>query len=340
MRSVSPLKRGPEKVVRLPEANSEKRAGELIYLTHTVLYTHPKNLRRFYPDADVRDMAGSIRKRKGVYQALLIVPKNDEPGRYYVVDGNVRLAGARLLGSDCPKLKCEVIPADEADQLLAMAVTAKFRYEPDAISEALHYRRLQDEEGFTVQRIVDETGINRVKIDNRLKLLDLDLEIQELVATRKLPCDVRAADAFLSVSNRKARVKLAQRLAHDGATIKTILAACQRLSCRLQEAARVDLEGAPSLVLGQQGSFQKRIPSSATTKWSKVRSAAREMCAKCDAKLASMDRLPEPAWTLITHAAEGTCCGCKVKEVAQACGQCPAVDIMRRLAVAAGARQK
>ena len=95
-------------------------------------------------------MAESIRAANGVIQAMIVTP-SDKEGNYFVIDGNVRLHGARVLGMECPKLKCEVVSTPMAQQMLAMIITAKFRYEPDPISEALHYKRLQEEEKYSLR---------------------------------------------------------------------------------------------------------------------------------------------------------------------------------------------
>lgn len=310
------------------------KEGKLLYLRPDALLTHPKNLRRFYPKDQVREMAESIKSANGVYEPLLIV-LNGKPGRYFVVDGNIRLAGGRLLGKDCPPLECKVMRQNEAEQLLTMIVTAKFRYDPDPISEALHYRRLIDEEGYSPSKIAQATGIAVTTIDNRLKLLTLEPEIQELIGNRKLPADRRATNAFLSVPDTHARVKLAQRLANDGVTIKAIVTACERLATRLKEKSgrptlSVKTGSPPALAIGAQG---KTVSSKETVKWDHVRDAVKAVCKECDIRLSLLkSAAPEPAWSLIAHAAEETCGGCNVRDIKGACNQCPAVDIIRRLA--------
>src|SRR6185436_21161362 len=104
-----------------PVVTPPPAAGSLIFLAPARLRTHPKNMRRFYPVRDVRQMADSIRACKGVQQAMQVVP-DKEPGYYLVVDGNMRLAGARYIGEGCPPLKCEVISGDLAEQKLKMIV--------------------------------------------------------------------------------------------------------------------------------------------------------------------------------------------------------------------------
>lgn len=302
----------------------DKQDSKLLYLSPDVLMTHPKNLRRFYPEAQVREMAESIRQSKGVYQAMLIVP-NGHKGKYFVVDGNIRLHGARLLGRECPKLKCEVVDAGKAEQLLTMVVTSQFRYDPDPISEALHYKRLMDEEGYSVQRIAHTTGLYEKRITTRLKLLNLDSEIQELIANRKLPTDERVADAFLSISNAKARVKLAQRLAKDGVSIKAILIACGRLSISLQGMAETKTSIPASAIVKKQASTAEPV------KWQQVRKAAADMCRQCDFSEKLLKSTQEPAWSLVVHATEETCGNCNISDVKDACSQCPGVVIILRL---------
>jgi len=300
--------------------------SKLIYLLPDVLLTHPKNLRRFYPDEHVREMADSILAAGGVKQAIQIVP-NGGKGKYFVVDGNMRLAGARLLGSKCPRLKCELINETIAEQLLTMVVTANFRYAPDHVSEAMHYQRLISEEGYTVQKIYQATGVHSTIIYNRLKLLKLEPEIQELIGKRKLSGDIRVVDALMSIPNVRARIKLAQKAAKECFTIKAVIRSCERLAQNLKEnrpAAGI----APAVVIGKGRSFGKTVDDSQSAAWPEIRKAAKGMCEKCDVRMKSA---AEPAWSLIVHASENVCGTCDIREVKSACNQCPGVEMIRQI---------
>lgn len=192
-------------------------AGWLFFCPPDGLRIHPDNMRRFYPPEQVREMANSIKANGGVLQALLVIPDPDWAGGYLVVDGNMRLMGARELGADCPPLKCEVIEADRARQLLIMATTSAVHYPKDPISEALHYKRLIGE-GFTRRDIARQMGVVESTIVSRLKLLELDEPIQRFVANGKLPKDQLLTDALLTIPDGKVRVTLAERLAADPKT--------------------------------------------------------------------------------------------------------------------------
>jgi ParB/RepB/Spo0J family partition protein len=212
-----------------PDGTVTCPAGQIIYCRPEQLRLHPDNMRRFYPAADVAEMAGSIRAATGVHLSLLVVPDPEAAGKYLVVDGNMRLAGARALGAACPPLKCEVIAADRARQLIVMAATSRYHYPKDPVSEALHYRRLTDEEGYSANEIARQTGISSATVHARLKLLELDSEILELIEQKRLPADKHSVDALLGIADPTVRIALAQRLAGvPGMTAKGIQAAAGR----------------------------------------------------------------------------------------------------------------
>lgn len=300
----------------------------LIFCSPKQLKTHPQNMRRFYPEADVQAMARSIAAAGGVVEALKVVA-NGTAQSYLVVDGNMRLAGGRLLGDECPPLKCEVITASHAEQLLLMVTTSKLHFPKDPISEGLHYRRLLGE-GYGAAEISARTGVGQKTVENRLRLLDLDEPIQELIAQDLLPRDRRIADALLAIPDESARVKLAQRLARPGVTVKAILAAAARLQERLQTERAAQATGAPALALAGQ------LPTSAhrRPKWKGVRVAAQAMCTQCEVK-AGLPGVAEPAWQLVLEAAAETCDGCSLKGDVDICRQCRGVELLKRLVASA-----
>ncbi|CAG0991971.1 putative chromosome-partitioning protein ParB [Anaerolineae bacterium] len=328
---------------------------KLLYVSLDQLKVHPKNMRRFYPPAGVQKIADSMRAqiKRGqnpVIHALRIVP-NGKADHYFVVDGNMRLAAARLIGAKCPPLKCELVKESDAEQALAMIVTAKFRFTPDPISEALHYQRLCREEHYTPRQIALETGIATTTIDNRLLLLKLEPEIQELIGQGSLSADPRIARAFMAIPSSEARVKLAKRLARDGISIKATITACEKLAEHLKEAETHDdssghdnsceqskLMSSPALEFAQIKSHLRPNENLAAD-WSDVRAAAQAMCQPCEIRQSSLENIAEPAWELISHAANTTCTRCNVSTVAGACRQCPGVDILNHLLQVAGVKQ-
>lgn len=303
---------------------------DLIYLAPHQLRLHPENMRRYYPQEHVVECAASIRSAGGVIQALLVVLDPERASAdpaYLVVDGNMRLAAARHLGSACPPLKCEVIAADRAAQLLIMATVTAVHYPKDPISEALHYRRLVAE-GYSIKQIAERTGISWMMIRGRLRWLDLEPELQEHVAAGRLPRDHRVAEAFQAIPNAEARVKLADRLAATGASIEAIQRACAKLVESLAAQAAAQSTQPPALT------HSRTAGATGRSSWQSLRAAARDACQLCDVREQSLAAVAEPAWELITHAAGDTCAACNLRQVGALCGECPLVEMLRRLKAA------
>lgn len=299
-----------------------KSTPEILFLSADQLLTHPKNMRRFYPADQVREMANSIQAAGGVLQSMLIVPA-DVSGKYFVVDGNMRLAGARLLGDKCPPLKCEPIAADKAAQLLAMTISNTVRFDPDPVSEGLHYKALIAE-GLTVRGISKRTGVYEARIYTCLAIVELDEPIQQLIAEKRLPKSDRVVKALLSITNAKARIQLAERLASNP---ETKIITVERAAERLREMGhRVNMvTPALELALGDQ------TPAPGKRAWKEIREASRQVCVVCDLREYKMPDASNPAWSAITHAADETCGSCNLQDVQTTCNVCPAVELIRRL---------
>jgi len=250
--------------------------NDLIYLPVAQLKIHPQNIRLYYPPVDIEKMAASLQSPAGQIQALQVVPADD--GFYYVVDGNMRLTAARTIPG-FPPLKCEVISASQAEQLLMMLTTTEFVFPKDQISRARHYRRLQEQEGLTVGQIAAAIGLSESSIYNALSLLELDEPIQQLIIERRLTMDIGVARLLLRVPNTEQRIKLAQRYAKQKMSARAISQSLQYVLRQYQQ-----VEGQPAPKPPKRRETVADIPVAANGKFSaeKVRELARlHLCDEC-----------------------------------------------------------
>ena len=121
------------------------------------------------------------------------------------------------------------------------------------------------------------------------------------------------------------------------ACVKASVAACERLrgelvkqfkDRRVQDARREGVQ--PALALA--GDAVGRLPKdTAQEQWANVRSAARELCQKCDIRQEVLSEVEEPAWIRISHAAGDTCDVCGLREIEAACDACPLPEFLIRL---------
>lgn len=260
------------------------------------LRIHPKNLRLYYPPADVEEMAASIAAVGGVLQALLVVPTGETTApdglpTYYVVDGNMRLAAARTLPHP-PALKCETIASNQAEQLLVMAATSHFHYPKDRISQGRHYQRLLTEEGLTVAEISALTGLHQASIYSAISLLELtDARTQNLIGEGKLSADIDLHRALARIPDPGKRAEMIDRIISKGlpATVaKKSVAHLLRQYGQLSQVPAVNgKHAAPVAVpapLPKRTNYPDKIDKRAAAKFTpeKVRELARlHLCDEC-----------------------------------------------------------
>ena len=62
-----------------------------------------------------------------------------------------------------------------------------------------------------------------------------------------------------------------------------------------------------------------------------IRAAAKSACQKCSQYEGKLAKNPEPAWSMIVHAADVNCRSCSLKDMQTVCVSCPSVELLRKL---------
>ncbi len=276
---------------------------------------NPEQPRQIFDQEYLEELAESIQVH-GVILPISVERAAD--GFFILHDGERRTRAARMAG-------LKTIPADIRPPLngtgprerLERALVANIqRADLDPIEEAKSYARLKDEFGLSVDKIVLRLGLkNRNRVDNGLRMLQLEAPVQTLIAERRLPRDMRVINALLSIPDSQARVQTAQELVKKGGTkIHVVVRACEQVKNAIK-AAEEHPQAAipPALHLAQRKEKTEKLP---TPEW--------------DA-LYQINRVPP--WQAVADAAMATCDGCAFRSIASAetCGQCPLPDFLADL---------
>ncbi|MGW9241311.1 ParB/RepB/Spo0J family partition protein [[Kitasatospora] papulosa] len=149
----------------------------------------------------IEEMADSLTSR-GIIQPLTVVTRSAflaaHPGQddalgtaqYVVVDGNRRLAGAKVAGIDDVPVHIDDSLADDADTLLETALTAAVQHEDlDPLDEAKALQRLVEVHG-SQRAVARSLGKSSGWVTQRLALLKLTPDLQQAVEDKKLPVEV------------------------------------------------------------------------------------------------------------------------------------------------------
>lgn len=158
-----------------PRAAATAQEGVLREIPVADLRAHPQNVRDDL--GDVNELATSLTAR-GVLQPLLVAKRG--PGLFVVLDGHRRLAAARAAG--LPTVPCVV--ADEKSVTATMLAAAMHK-SLTAIEQAAAFARFTNK-GVSVGQISAATGYSTRTVRDRLALLDLPADAQQLVADKQL----------------------------------------------------------------------------------------------------------------------------------------------------------
>ena len=145
-----------------------------------MLRPNPRNPRKTFDDADLADLAASIRER-GVVQAILVRPAGDG---YEIIAGERRWRAAQRAGlHDVPIVVHDV---DDREALELAIIENVQRADLNALEEAVGYQQLIEEHGYTQAQLGDAIGKSRPHIANTLRLLKLPESVQSYVRSGQL----------------------------------------------------------------------------------------------------------------------------------------------------------
>ena len=179
---------------------------------------NPRNPRRHFGDAELTDLAQSIREH-GVVQPVLVRPAG-EPGRFEIIAGERRWRAAQRAGlTEIPIILREV--NDRTALELAIIENVQ-RADLNPVEEALGYQQLIDEHSYTQADLGQVIGKSRSHVANTLRLLKLPEVIRDMLVGGELSAG--HARTLVTASDPAA---LARRIVEDGLSVRQAEALAQ-----------------------------------------------------------------------------------------------------------------
>jgi ParB family chromosome partitioning protein len=180
---------------------------------------NPRNPRRFYADAELEELAESIRAR-GIIQPILVRTVRGVLDRYEIIAGERRWRAAQRAGvHDVPIILLEV--GDREALELAIIENVQ-RTDLNPIEEAMGYQSLADEFGHSHDAIAKIVGKSRSHVANTVRLLKLPEAVKTYITDGKLS----AGHARVIVGQPDPE-QLAQTVVSQGLNVRQIEALTQ-----------------------------------------------------------------------------------------------------------------
>jgi ParB family chromosome partitioning protein len=178
------------------------------------LRRNPRNPRKDFNDAELDDLAASIKER-GILQPILVRTIVGVADAYEIVAGERRWRAAQRANvHDVPVI---LIEADERAALEIAVIENVQRADLNPLEEAMSYEQLGTEFGYSQGDLARVIGKSRSHIANTLRLLKLPKLSRRMLAEGHLSAG--HARALLAVGDPDA---IARRIADHGLTVRDV----------------------------------------------------------------------------------------------------------------------
>ena len=205
---------------------------------------NPRNPRRTFADAELEDLANSL-KQHGIVQPVVVRPSKSAPGRYEIIAGERRWRAAQRAGlSSIP-----IIVRDVDDRMaLELAIVENVqRADLNPVEEALGYQQLVDEHDYAQADLAQIIGKSRSHVANTLRLLKLPQDIRDMLVDGSLSAG--HARTLVTAENPTA---LAQKIIKDGLSVRQAEALAQKSHDKSPAGKRVEAEKDPDTLALEQ----------------------------------------------------------------------------------------
>ena len=215
--------------------------------------------REQFDEAGLVALSESIREL-GVLQPVLVRPIEGEPDRYELIAGERRWRASRKAGlSSIPAIIRRVSDTSSLEQAV---VENLHRVDLNPLEEGAAYQQLMEDFGLTQEQLAGRVGKSRSAVANTMRLLQLPVSTQRLVAEGRLSAG--HARALLGTPDRAFQDQLAQRVVAENLTVRQVEEAVRSAALRAAEGpaeVEVDLTetySAPSSAVDDEARSERR----------------------------------------------------------------------------------
>ena len=208
-----PVEKIVEKVVEKPvEKIVEKPIEQTLKLN--LIEPNSEQPRKNFDEESLQELADSIRQY-GILQPLIVQKKGNH---YEIIAGERRWRAAKLAGiTDVPVLIREY----DKQQTMEIALIENVqRADLNPIEEAQAFQQLIQEFHLTQEEIANRVSKNRATITNSMRLLKLDVRVQDMLADGKISSG--HARALLGLEEGERQYQVAVKITEEKLSVRDV----------------------------------------------------------------------------------------------------------------------
>lgn len=179
----------------------------------SMIRTNKQQPRQIFGEEQLIELRDSI-KEFGILQPLILKKQSD--GEYLLIAGERRLRAAAMAGLD--RVPAIIRDADEEEINLIALVENIQRENLGYIEEAKAYKNIMEKYDMSQMELSEKLGKNQSTISNKIRILTLPDDIQEMLAENRLT--ERHARALLKIEDNRIRKVILDKVIKHGFNVK------------------------------------------------------------------------------------------------------------------------
>ena len=202
------------------ENDSEDNGGS-VTLKISEIEPNREQPRKEFDEKALSELAESISKH-GLLQPLLVRPLT--LGGYQIVAGERRYRACRMAGlTEVPVIIREL---GESETMELALIENLQREDLTPLEEALGYKVLMDEHGFSQEEVAQSVGKSRPAVANALRLLKLPESISEYLKDGRISAG--HARALLTIEDEELMKELAEEIVNKDLSVRQVEKICKQ----------------------------------------------------------------------------------------------------------------
>lgn len=203
--------------------NDNEESGGAVKLKISEIEPNRSQPRKEFDEAALSELADSI-SQHGLLQPILVRPLT--LGGYEIVAGERRYRACRMAGlTEVPVVIREL---SEAETMELALIENLQREDLSPLEEALGYKTLMDEHGFTQEEVSRSVGKSRPAVANALRLLRLPDSILEYLKYEKISAG--HARALITLPQEDLMTEVCEQIVKNDLSVRQTEKLCKKLT--------------------------------------------------------------------------------------------------------------
>ncbi|WP_029323692.1 ParB/RepB/Spo0J family partition protein [Butyrivibrio sp. AE3004] len=186
------------------ESDGKPEEGQVVTINITKVEPNREQPRKTFDEDKLLELSDSI-KQYGIINPLIVQDRGDH---YEIIGGERRWRAAKKAGlKEVPVIIKNLTEEEIAEYALIDNIQ---RDDLNPIDEALAFKKLIDDFGYTQDIVAEKVSKSRVAITNSLRLLKLCEEVRQMVIDGKL--STGHARALISIEDKEKQIEIAEQI--------------------------------------------------------------------------------------------------------------------------------